>query len=78
MWFRWLDLVETLANWWEESKGEEGTKMLTFRRRLKFIKEKLIKWNVEVFKTKFEEKIRVEKEIVEFGGKIITNGMRHE
>lgn len=49
--------------------------MLIFCKRLQLIKEKLKKWNKEVFKNIFKEKPRLEEELNFWGNQVIEKAM---
>jgi hypothetical protein len=48
----WIDhptFKENINQWWREEIPDQGTRMFKLFKKLKYIKQKLKEWNIEVF-----------------------------
>lgn len=75
MWWRDVNLIKKIKEWWLESNIFVSTPSFFFLQRMKFIKDKIKLWNVASFKNIFLEKIRIEGELDCLNSLIIVNGM---
>jgi hypothetical protein len=60
LWIHHPSFMEKIEQWWNESKSIQGIPMYHFQQCLKFIKNKLKKWNKETFGNIFKEKEKLE------------------
>jgi hypothetical protein len=74
MWFLDNNILDHVGSWWNERKFK-GSKMFIFVSKLKYIKEKILKWNKEHFGNIFKEKLENEEELVKLNSEVIKVGM---
>ncbi|XP_057870796.2 uncharacterized protein LOC131077334 [Cryptomeria japonica] len=78
MWWRDGEFSPNLGRWWKESNIFRGTPSFCFVKRMKFLKEKIKRWNRECFKNIFEEKIQIEEALLQINSDTILRGMTND
>lgn len=73
-WFQHKDIWELMKEWWQSCPLIEGSPMYTFQQKLKYIKERIKKWNKDSFSNIMEEKEKLEKRIEEIKTQAIREG----
>jgi hypothetical protein len=77
----WIDhptFKENIKAWWQEEIQEQGTKMFRLQKKLKHIKEKLKKWNKEVFGNIDQAKKLIEERMERLQEQCIQEGYTEE
>eukprot|EP00253_Pinus_taeda_P035212 PITA_35212 len=77
-WLRNPDFLSKIEEWWTQSQARGQCKMHSFQLRLKEMKNRIRKWNKEVFGNIFEDKQNLEKAMEEVQQKIILEGRDEE
>lgn len=54
-----------MQKWWRNCPATNGSPMYIFQQKLKHIKEKIKKWNKDLFGNIMSEKLRLEQQIEE-------------
>lgn len=63
-----------MKEWWQSYPQTEGSPMYIFQRKLKYIKERIKKWNKDSFGNIMEEKEKLEKRIKKIKTRAIREG----
>ena len=77
MWFQDKAFLDLVREWWQEEQFE-GSKMFCLVSKLKYVKEKILKWNNLHFKNIFKEKLEIEEKIGKLNKEIISKGMNND
>ena len=64
-WLQHKDIQELMKEWWQSCPQTEGSSMYIFQQKLKYIKERIKKWNKDSFGNIMEEKEKLENRIEE-------------
>lgn len=77
MWFQDPNFIENIRDWWKQARFE-GSKMFVFVSKLKWLKEKILRWNRENFNNIFKEKMEIEDKLKNLNLEIIKHGMNNK
>ncbi|XP_059066550.1 uncharacterized protein LOC131857828 [Cryptomeria japonica] len=78
MWWRDGEFLSNLEWWWKESNIFRGTPSFCFVKRMKFMKEKIKRWNRDCFKNISKEKSRIEEALLQINLDTILRGMTND
>ncbi|XP_059068246.1 uncharacterized protein LOC131858814 [Cryptomeria japonica] len=76
----WRDgeFLSNLEWWWKESNKFRGTPSFCFVKGMKFMKEKIKRWNRDCFKNIFEEKSQIEEALLQINLDTILRGITND
>ncbi|XP_057823941.2 uncharacterized protein LOC131036143 [Cryptomeria japonica] len=75
MWLREQGFSDQVVWWWKETPVVKGFLAYQFFKKLSDVKQKLKRWNKDVFGNIFEEKQKIEGELGNLNSKVIGEGM---